>query len=180
MNKNKEWLKEQIGFHRDATEEPSFNEYTKGLNYAYGTVDDLIDQLDESGKVVIPKFVADWIEDKKFTRKGSPITAIWALYENKEPYDVCSWVTRNQEDFMEAYTNDYIVEQEKRYRLKLIAPILISNDEVFLNFNLDDDDYAIDTEKEGVFYKTIFTESELSQMDETGFTRIPVKEEDEC
>jgi len=62
--------------------------------------------------------------------------------------------------------------------LKLNAPILIDNDEVFLNFNLDDDDYAIDTEKESVFYKTIFTETELSQMDETGFARILVEEEE--
>jgi len=69
-------------------------------------------------------------------------------------------------------------EGEKRYRLKLNAPILIDNDEVFLNFNLDDDDYAIDTEKESVFYKTIFTETELSQMDETGFARILVEEEE--
>jgi len=176
MSKNKEWLKEQIGFHRDATEEPSFNEYTKGLNYAYGTVDDLIDQLDEPGKVVIPKFVADWIEDKKITRKGSPITAVFLLYENQEPYNVCVWSVLNQEEFMEAYTNDYIVEQEKRYYLKLITPILIDNDEVFLNVSKAKADYFIRDKEDTCYDKTIFTELELSQMDETGFERVEVAE----
>ena len=171
MIKNKKWLKERMA--REVLT------YIGNCNVRYKALD-LINQLDEPGKVVIPKFVADWIEDKKITSKGSPITAVFLLYENQEPYNVCVWSVLNQEEIMEAYTNDYIVEQEKRYRLKLIAPILIDNDEVFLNFNSDDGDYAISTEEESVFYKTLFTESELTQMDETGFTRIPVKEEDEC
>ena len=175
MSKNKEWLKEQIGFHRDTTEEPSFNEYTKGLNYAYGTVDDLIDQLDEPGKVVIPKFVADWIEDKKITRKGSPITAVFLLYENQEPYNVCVWSVLNQEEFMEAYTNDYIVEQKKRYRLKLNAPILGFSEVGYLNKHKDLNRCFLGNKEEPKFYQTVFTETELSQIDETGFVREEVK-----
>jgi len=154
--------------------ERKLNEFVV-LNRLNKEINDLIDQLDEPELPVIPKFVADWIEDKKITRKGSPITAIFLLYENQEPYNVCVWVVLNQEEFMEAYTNDYIVEQEKRYRLKLNAPILIDSDEVFLNVRKGKNDYFIRDTEDTCFVKTIFTESELSQIDETGFVRVEVK-----
>jgi len=69
-------------------------------------------------------------------------------------------------------------EQEKRYYLKLITPILIDNDEVFLNVSKAKADYFIRDKEDTRYDKTIFTESELSQMDETGFTRILVEEEE--
>ena len=44
--KNKEWLKEQLSYLQDGVGE-SFNDYSKGLNAAYNTLEILINELDE-------------------------------------------------------------------------------------------------------------------------------------
>ena len=75
----------------------------------------LVEQLDEPQKVVVPQFVADWIEDCKAKEK-SLLTAI--LYT---PEGVNSWVgnSDNQETFALAWLFGYEVEEEKRYIIKL-------------------------------------------------------------
>ena len=75
------------------------------------------------GKVVIPKFVANWIESCKRKR--------WTLYlsmseAGKNEDKVCEWIFglgdydhNNQETFALAWVNGYEVEQEKRYLVKI-------------------------------------------------------------
>lgn len=74
-----------------------------------------IEQLDESHKVKVPQFVADWIEQCKAKRKRL-LTAL--LYT---PEKVNSWVDNpdNQKLFARAYLDGYEVEKEKRYIIKL-------------------------------------------------------------
>lgn len=74
-----------------------------------------IEQLDEPQKVVVPQFVADWIdkckkEEKRFLRS--------LLYT---PSEVNSWVDNpeNQETFARAWLLGYEVEEEKRYRISM-------------------------------------------------------------
>ena len=74
-------------------------------------------------KVVIPKFVANWIESCKRKR--------WTLYlsmseAGKNEDKVCEWIFglgdydhNNQETFALAWVNGYEVEQEKRYLVKI-------------------------------------------------------------
>lgn len=74
-------------------------------------------------KVVIPKFVANWIESCKRKR--------WTLYlsmseAGKNEDKVCEWIFglgdydhNNQETFALAWVNGYEGEQEKRYLVKI-------------------------------------------------------------
>lgn len=66
MKKDKEWLKEAVGklnlvdtvFEADGV---SYIDTAVSVVKVY----DLIDQLDEPGKIVVPKFVAEWYEESK-------------------------------------------------------------------------------------------------------------------
>ena len=74
-----------------------------------------IEQLDESQKIVVPQFVADWIENSKQEKRnlrnalnnGSEKMRLWLL--DQENYDL----------FARAWLDGYEVEEEKRYLVKV-------------------------------------------------------------
>lgn len=72
-------------------------------------------QLDEPQKVIIPQFVADWIEECKAKEKTLLNSLLYT------PEGVNSWVgnSDNQETFALAWLNGYEVEKEKRYLVKV-------------------------------------------------------------
>jgi len=177
MNKNKEWLKKQIGLYKDGVGNCSFNEYTKGLNYAYETADDLIDQLDEPEKVVIPKHVADYLEGCKENEHN-----LFEAYEFAHK-EVSNWIfdpekkAERIEIIARAWLDGYTIEQEKRYRLKLKNELDL---DIFVYWHTQKRKWVTyDYNYVGnVYHRAIFTGNQLSFMDETGFTRIPVEEEE--
>jgi len=69
-------------------------------------------------------------------------------------------------------------KEEKRYRLRLNAPVIKLSGKDYLNLNKTIGDYFLDDKKENNLFQTTFTGTELSKIDETGFTRIPVEEEE--
>ena len=93
----------------------------------------LVRQLDEPEKVVVPQFVADWIE-----------TAKKAAYNIRGAIDLApkgkvkDWLElKNVNTFAKAWVNGYEVEKEKRYwvKLKAVDQYLVSaKDEKFLGF----------------------------------------------
>lgn len=80
-------------------------------------------QIDEKPKVVIPQFVADWIEVCKAHLTTSLYTAMNPNFmkENDQSFDFILWIkkTSNQETFARAWLDGYEVEQEKRYTVML-------------------------------------------------------------
>ena len=66
-------------------------------------------------------------------------------------------------------------EEEKRYRLRIVANLGFMDDQRFLNLNIEREDYFICSARQSEWVKTIFTESEISQMDITGFEKIEVE-----
>ena len=72
-------------------------------------------QLDEPQKVVVPQFVADWIEKCKAKEKNLLNSLVYT------PEGVNSWVdnSENQETFACAWLDGYEVEKEKRYEVIL-------------------------------------------------------------
>ena len=70
---------------------------------------DIISQIDEPQKVVIPKFVAEWIDELK--KSHSNLAWVWKVYPN-EP-KVKNWLESNTEKFMRAWLDGYEIEQEK-------------------------------------------------------------------
>lgn len=74
-----------------------------------------LEQLDEPEKVVVPQFVADWIESSKQEKRnlrnalnnGSEKMRLWLL--DQENYDL----------FARAWLTDYEAEKEPKYKVKL-------------------------------------------------------------
>lgn len=99
---------------------PSLNEmYIAGYGVARKEILDDLKQLDEPKKVVVPKFVADWIEYAK--KKGVSLIVSfnpWDLY-GAEYIEATRWIDNNQETFALAWVNGYEVEKEPFYYVKL-------------------------------------------------------------
>lgn len=91
---------------------------------------EIVNQLDEPEKPVVPQFVADWIEwckNNNVTLLGamSPIDELGtAICDDKkvESLESSKWATRNQETFAKAWLFGYGVEKEKLYRVELPNP----------------------------------------------------------
>ena len=82
----------------------------------------LIEQIDELQKPVVPKFVAEWIEEARaeeyslygaweMVKEGSEI--FWWLFDGHE---------NNQDTFNRAWLDGYEIEQEKLYTVEIPNP----------------------------------------------------------
>ena len=82
----------------------------------------LIEQIDEPQKPVVPKFVAEWIEEARaeeyslygaweMVKEGSEI--FWWLFDGHES---------NQDTFNRAWLDGYTVEKEKLYTVEIPNP----------------------------------------------------------
>ena len=69
---------------------------------------------------------------------------------------------------------EHLIEEEKRYRLRIVANLGFMDDQRFLNLNIEREDYFICSARQSEWVKTIFTESEIAEMDITGFEKIEV------
>ena len=76
---------------------------------------ELIEQLDEPQKTVVPQFVADWIE----TCEENNIISLYGAFEYAKE-EVDTWLSdwKNQEIFASAWIFGYEVEKEKRYYVR--------------------------------------------------------------
>ena len=67
-------------------------------------------------------------------------------------------------------------EEEKRYYLRNASPLLRGSGRGYLAKNKDTlEYYALSLKCSEEFYQTIFTESEIAEMDITGFKKEPVE-----
>ncbi len=81
---------------------------------------DIINQLDELEKPILPQFVADWLEVCKenlaLSLAGSMNPHI--LRTNNQSEKTIHWLAENQETFAKAWIYGYEIEKEKFYRMK--------------------------------------------------------------
>ena len=70
---------------------------------------------------------------------------------------------------------EHLIEEEKRYRLRIVANLGFMDDQRFLNLNIEREEYFICSARQSEWVKTIFTESEIAEMDITGFEKEPVE-----
>lgn len=105
-------------------------------------------------KVVVPQFVADWIEECK--AKGKNLLRA-LLYT---PEKVNSWVDNsyNQELFARAWLDGYEVEEEKRYLVKMKG---IDTNFNFLNRHRNENYWIFSSKDENTLYQTHHTRKEL-------------------
>lgn len=129
MYKGKEWLKEALKKRMDY-----WGLNVAGGDYGRGRSDETrellkaIDQLEEpeQEKVVIPQFVANWIEEAKKSRWGILYFFDSAEFPNKK---VDEWLTnaesgpKNSEISARAWLDGYTVEKEELYIIKFAPSV---------------------------------------------------------
>ncbi|MCK4023029.1 DUF1642 domain-containing protein [Streptococcus suis] len=103
---------------------------------------ELIDQIHEPQKVVVPKVVAEWLKEY---RHAHTLLKVLNAAENERiiPSAVNDWILDNQRDFVVAWYDGYEIEKEQLYTVEIPNPnittepiIYLSRDEggkIFLN-----------------------------------------------
>ena len=90
----------------------------------------IINQIDEPQKVVVPKFVAEWVGYCKFNRLTllgafDPVSELGVglvTSLTEELRKGKDWAQRNQETFARAWLDGYEIEQEKLYTVEIPSP----------------------------------------------------------
>ena len=142
----------------------TFIEKVEGLGFLVHDGHGYLEVKDIEGKDVVDILKAKrWIYDCEFE-------AFESLHEVKQT-ELMEIVT----EYVTTQTKDR--EEEKRYRLKLASKLFTESIEnIYLNQNLQAlDRYYINSALNGLGMKTIFTESEIAQMDITGFEKEEVE-----
>lgn len=98
------------------------------IHQQFDTVDknkvlDIISQINEPKKVIVPQFVAEWVESQK--ESFSDASAI-DMYDNLTLdnnggyyHEVWLWVIDHHYDFIKAWHDGYEIEKEKLYTVEL-------------------------------------------------------------
>lgn len=81
-----------------------------------GDVLEIIEQIDEPEKPVVPKYVADFISSEQ--RSCSALSEAIDNMDMRDEGEVTSWFYDNSETFAKAWLFGYEVKKEKLYRAK--------------------------------------------------------------
>ena len=184
MKKEKEWLKNEV-----FELYPSYDEMYEHPDYiTVAKVDlindfiELIDQLDEPERPVIPKFVADWIDTHNLCG-NNPLREYRDLdidfnegWTNEKDAAVYHWINKNPYAFIDALRYGYEVEKEKLYY------VLDNKKRTLLwkypNKVKNSGGYELETVKRKEAYT--LTEKEIKDYDERFWQfAVPVEEEAE-
>lgn len=131
---------------------------------------DMIEQLDEPQKPVVPQFVADWIKYCKNTfLSGALVRSLivdevdFYNYANQEDFSKLKEffeTGNNQELFARAWLDGYEVEEEKRYLVKVIG---MSKLHECLNFDTTENRWKFFDCDNTKTYRTHHTRKELEK-----------------
>ena len=102
-----------------------------GLRYTKN----IINQIDEPQKPVVPEFVAEWIEwckanDVTLLGGISPIDELGSTIcseKRVKSRNATRWAKQNQETFARAWLDGYEIEQEKLYTVEIPNPVITYN-----------------------------------------------------
>lgn len=129
------------------------------LKYKAGYEQGKLEGAMEREKVIVPQFVADWIEEARETAYN--IRGAIEMAPNGRMKD---WLElKNVNTFAEAWVNGYEVEKEKRYLVKIIG---ITNYNSYLNYHKVENKWTIESRAETDTIRTGHTRKEL---EEAGF-----------
>lgn len=99
------------------------NDFNKGYRYATQHCFDIINQLDESEKPVVPKFVADWYEERKDYFDFNIYGFYKYFYSQGKHEEVKKWLDNAENKAIETLVKmklyGYEVEKEKLYEVFL-------------------------------------------------------------
>ncbi|EGO2631665.1 DUF1642 domain-containing protein [Enterococcus faecalis] len=155
---NKQELIEEIKKDRELikryAENENYSAFYNGMETAYSAAIGLAKRLDESKKVVVPKFVA-----KKIESYGSALEMLANEYfdqsfEEVDSDELACWIDGNVDLFLKAWLNGYEVEKEPKY------VISVPNDSIykhylarFINNNFEKPVFRHIGEEDPLFFK---------------------------
>lgn len=113
----------------------------------------------EREKVVVPQFVADWIERSKQEKRNIRN----ALNNGGEKMRLWFLDLENYDTFVRAWLDGYTIGKEKRYLVKIIG---ITNYNSYLNYHKGENKWTIESRMETDAIRTEHTRKEL---EEAGF-----------
>ena len=87
----------------------------------------IISKIHEPQKVVVPKFVAEWLKKYRYAHTLLKVLN-GAEKEQIVPSTVNDWILDNQYDFIKAWLDGYEIEQEKLYTVEIPNPNIIGNE----------------------------------------------------
>ncbi|ARW19903.1 hypothetical protein S100892_01331 [Pediococcus pentosaceus] len=123
---------------------------------------ELMKQLDEPKKVVIPEFIAN---DIKYHKKHSYtlLGALGSTFDQRLESDVYCWFFADDgsvKKYINAWNNGYEVEKEKKYLVKIKG---ICQENQWLNYEVGGDIlyFELNSSTESEKYKTYFTKQWL-------------------
>ena len=101
---------------------------------------DIISQINEPKKPVVPKFVADWLEVCKYNKLTlvgafEPVSEHGVGLANTftgEVWKGIDWAKRNQDTFVRAWLDGYEVKKEKLYTVEIPNPNSKGNNKIYL------------------------------------------------
>ena len=100
---------------------------------------DLVSQIDEPQKPVVPKFVAEWLEESDWRKDTLGRQTIFDVFDNLTLdasngfyVDVKKWVEDNGNIFAQAWVFGYEIEKEKLYTVEIPNPNIIGNEHTVL------------------------------------------------
>lgn len=119
---------------------------------------DLIEQLDEPQKPVVPQIVANYIEYTKVNEWDLLEAMDDVAYEDDK--DLRKWCNNNMENFALAWINGYTIEKEKRYYVKAKK---IADGCNYLNCRTSINEWSFAGISEPIDYRTRHTHKQLEQ-----------------
>lgn len=132
------------------------------------------EEVDEQEKVVVPKFVADWIVDLK----SKKINLLESIYDFTHGEDIHDYIREQGNALMRAWLDGYEVEKKPKYYVQLKVRSLFGTVGVFL-YKQGDEVLAGDNFRAYHPEKDEFrlTEQEIKDYDERFWSfAVPVEE----
>ena len=98
------------------------NDYQRGKEAGLSYALELVEELDEPKKPVVPQFIDTWIQGAEYN--GFDLYEAMtdeAMTDDEIPDKVATWIQCNSETFAKAWLYGYEVEKEKLYTVRLKA-----------------------------------------------------------
>ena len=137
MKKGKEWLKEEINKMMKIANYKSIFFSPRMSCILYADLIKVIDQLDEPELPVVPKWFADFIEERlESTSDGDLVMDLWVIYYHGDfPVKHYNWLRNNKELATRAILDGYTIEQPK-----LLTVIVKDYDKTIMSKQLPEDE----------------------------------------
>ena len=155
--------------------------YNVDENYLMNEFKSDIFKLDDTPeKVVVPKFVAEWIQSY-LNEGGTPIDVLGSLMSFHASFvdeSVIQWFKKNSETMLKALTNGYTIEPEQLYYIPLPDLKTLDGIQQVLSRSKNKNRYFASRPDKNV--KQRYTKEELEQVPEVYKPYAkPIEEEEE-